>query len=139
MWGNATFTTVPSTKATMEPRMAALRVSRFCAAVMGPEATVRKISVRTTEMFGYTCSQRTSTTSKVAHLPKLLLIPLEDTVVFPTMDVTLPVDVGDEERVVLVPRHDGAHAKVGTIANVADRVRLPGGLRGASLEGASRG
>ena len=30
----------------------------------------------------------------------LLLVPLEDTVVFPTMDVTLPVDVGDEERVV---------------------------------------
>ena len=35
----------------------------------------------------------------------LLLIPLEDTVVFPTMDVTLPVDVGDDDRVLLVPRH----------------------------------
>src|SRR6059058_5332559 len=69
----------------------------------------------------------------------LLLIPLEDTVVFPTMDVTLPVDVGDEDRVVLVPRHDGAYAKVGTIAHVADRVRLPGGARGASLEGIARG
>src|ERR671910_718242 len=37
----------------------------------------------------------------------LLLVPLDDTVVFPTMDVTLPVDVGDETRVLLVPRHDG--------------------------------
>src|SRR5881275_2447449 len=69
----------------------------------------------------------------------LLLIPLEDTVVFPTMDVTLPVDVGDEERVLLVPRHDDDYAKVGTVARVADRVRLPGGLRGAQLEGAARG
>ena len=32
------------------------------------------------------------------------------------MDVTLPVDVGDEERVLLVPRHDGEYAAVGTIA-----------------------
>jgi ATP-dependent Lon protease len=69
----------------------------------------------------------------------LLLIPLDDTVVFPTMDVTLPVNVGDEERVLLVPRHEGEYAKVGTIARVADRVRLPGGVRGASLEGIARG
>src|SRR5436190_15061809 len=69
----------------------------------------------------------------------LLLIPLEDTVVFPTMDVTLPIDVGDEERVLLVPRHDGEYAGVGTIARVAELVRLPGGAHGASLEGVSRG
>ncbi|HEX7297913.1 MAG TPA: endopeptidase La [Solirubrobacteraceae bacterium] len=69
----------------------------------------------------------------------LLLIPLDDTVVFPTMDVTLPVDVGDEERVLLVPRHDGEYASVGTIARVAERVRLPGGARGAVLEGVARG
>ena len=50
-------------------------------------------------------------------MTSLLLIPLDDTVVFPTMDVTLPVDVGDEERVLLVPRHDGEYAKVGTIAD----------------------
>src|SRR2546423_8488 len=55
------------------------------------------------------------------------------------MDVTLPVDVGDADRVVLVPRHDGNFAKVGTIARVADVVRLPGGIRGAALEGESRG
>ncbi len=45
----------------------------------------------------------------------LLLVPLEDTVVFPTMDVTLPVDVGDEKRVLLVPRHESRFAAVGTI------------------------
>ena len=65
----------------------------------------------------------------------LLLVPLDDTVVFPTMDVTLPVDVAGEERVLLVPRHDGEFAKVGTIASVSEVVRLPGGGRGASLEG----
>src|SRR5919108_445950 len=68
----------------------------------------------------------------------LLLIPLDDTVVFPTMDVTLPVDVGDEEQVLLVPRHDGEYAPVGTIARVAERVRLPGGARGAVLQGVAR-
>ncbi|HSD80986.1 MAG TPA: AAA family ATPase, partial [Solirubrobacteraceae bacterium] len=69
----------------------------------------------------------------------LLLIPLDDTVVFPTMDVTLPVDTGSEDRVLLVPRHDGEYAKVGTIARVAERVRLPGGARGAHLQGVARG
>src|SRR3954451_2080957 len=74
------------------------------------------------------------------HMPQnLLLIPLDDTVVFPTMDVTLPVDTGDEEHVLLVPRHEGEYASVGTVARVAERVRLPGGLRGAMLEGVSRG
>ncbi len=72
-------------------------------------------------------------------MTKLLLIPLDDTVVFPTMDVTLPVDVGDAERVLLVPRHEGEYASVGTIARVSERVRLPGGARGASLEGVARG
>src|SRR3954463_13281108 len=69
----------------------------------------------------------------------LLLIPLDDTVVFPTMDVTLPVDTHDEERVLLVPRHQGEFAKVGTIARVTQTVRLPGGVRGAVLEGEARG
>src|SRR3954449_6178079 len=69
----------------------------------------------------------------------LLLIPLDDTVVFPTMDVTLPVDTHGEERVLLVPRHDGEFGKVGTIARVARTVRLPGGISGAVLEGEARG
>jgi ATP-dependent Lon protease len=69
----------------------------------------------------------------------LRLIPLDDTVVFPTMQVTLPVDVGDDTRVLLVPRHGTDYAKVGTIADVVERVRLPGGIRGVSLQGVARG
>ena len=72
-------------------------------------------------------------------MTSLLLIPLEDTVVFPTMDVTLPIDVEGEERVLLVPQHEGAFAKVGTIAMVGERVRLPGGGRATALSGVSRG
>src|SRR3954452_12901139 len=72
-------------------------------------------------------------------MTSLLLVPLDDTVVFPTMDVTLPVDAGDDERVLLVPRHDGEFAKVGTVAEVTDRVRLPGGARAVSLSGVARG
>src|ERR687894_2642746 len=69
----------------------------------------------------------------------LILVPLDDTVVFPTMDVTLPVEVGDEDRVLLVPRHEGEFAKVGTIAEVTDTVRLPGGARAVQLSGVARG
>ncbi len=72
-------------------------------------------------------------------MTQLLLIPLDDTVVFPTMDVTLPVDVGDDERVLLVPRHGSEFAKVGTIARVTERVRLPGGGRAVALSGEMRG
>jgi ATP-dependent Lon protease len=69
----------------------------------------------------------------------LPLVPLDDTVVFPTMDVTLPIDVGDDERVLLIPRHESEFAKVGTIAEVTDRVRLPGGARAVALTGVARG
>ena len=72
-------------------------------------------------------------------MTELLLIPLDDTVVFPTMDVTLPIDVEGEERVLLVPRHEGEYARVGTIARVVESMRLPGGARGAVLQGESRG
>jgi ATP-dependent Lon protease len=59
-------------------------------------------------------------------------------VVFPNMNVTIAVDVGDEERVLLVPRHEGAYAKVGTVAQVGERVRMPGGGRAVNLEGLHR-
>src|SRR3954451_3137794 len=72
-------------------------------------------------------------------MTSLLLVPLDDTVVFPTMDVTLPVDVGDEERVLLIPRHDSEFAAVGTVAEVTDTVRLPGGARAVQLSGVARG
>jgi len=70
---------------------------------------------------------------------RLLLIPLDDTIVFPTMTVTLTVDVGDEERVILVPRHENDFARVGTIARVDDHVRLPGGAHAVTLTGIERG
>jgi ATP-dependent Lon protease len=70
---------------------------------------------------------------------KLLLVPLEDIVVFPNMNVTLTVDVGDEDRVLLVPKHDDEYAAVGTVARVTDRVKLPGGAVAVALEGLFRG
>src|SRR3954466_14856027 len=69
----------------------------------------------------------------------LLLVPLDDLVVFPNMSATLTIDVGDEERVLLVPRHDGEFAKVGTVAEVVDHIRLPGGARAVELMGLHRG
>src|SRR5262249_21786778 len=44
---------------------------------------------------------------------RLRIIPLDETVVFPGMPVTLPVDVGGDALVLLVPRHDNTYAKVG--------------------------
>jgi len=70
---------------------------------------------------------------------RLLLVPLDDLVVFPSMNVTLTVDVGDEERVLLVPKHEDEYAKVGTVAEVTDRIRLPGGGRAVGLAGLHRG
>src|SRR5712692_1997282 len=55
------------------------------------------------------------------------------------MNVTISADVGDEARVLLVPRHDGEYARVGTVAEVAERVRLPGGVGAVSLVGLHRG
>jgi ATP-dependent Lon protease len=70
---------------------------------------------------------------------RLLLVPLDDAVVFPGMSLTLAVDVGEEERVLLVPRHEQDFANVGTVADVADRMRLPGGARAVALQGLHRG
>jgi ATP-dependent Lon protease len=72
-------------------------------------------------------------------MSRLLLVPLDDVVVFPGMSLTLAVDAGEEERVLLVPRHEQEFAGVGTVAEVSDRVRLPGGARGVSLTGLHRG
>jgi ATP-dependent Lon protease len=67
------------------------------------------------------------------------LIPLDDTVVFPHMQATLPVDVGTDERVFLVPRHGTDYAPVGVVAEVVERLRLPGGARAVGLRGLHRG
>jgi len=72
-------------------------------------------------------------------LSTLLLVPLDDNVVFPNMNVTISADLGDEDRVLLVPRHDGEYAKVGTVAEVGEHVRLPGGIGAVNLVGLHRG
>ena len=71
-------------------------------------------------------------------MENLLLVPVDDSVVFPNMTVTLAIDVGDAERVVLVPRKGDEFASVGTVANVVERVRLPGGGRAVALEAEHR-
>jgi ATP-dependent Lon protease len=71
-------------------------------------------------------------------LTELLLVPLEDTVVFPGMSVTLTVDVGDDDRVLLVPKHEGEYSSVGLVADVEERVRLRGGVRAVTLNGLHR-
>ncbi len=70
--------------------------------------------------------------------PRMRLIPLDDTVVFPNMGITLTIDVGDDTRVVLVPRHEGEFLEVGTIVEVTEQVRLPGGGRAVALSGEHR-
>ncbi len=72
------------------------------------------------------------------QMETLLLVPVDDSVVFPNMTLTLTVDVGDEERVVLVPRKGDEFASVGTVAEVVERVRLPGGAGAVALNGLYR-
>jgi len=72
-------------------------------------------------------------------MSRLLLVPLEDAVVFPTMTLSLAVDVGDEDRVLLVPEHENSYASVGTVADIVEHVRLPGGGRAVMLNGLHRG
>src|SRR3954466_9894157 len=55
------------------------------------------------------------------------------------MSLTLPIDAGSEERVLLVPVHEGEYASIGVVAEVADRVRLPGGMRATTVNGLHRG
>ena len=68
----------------------------------------------------------------------LRLIPLEDTVVFPGMTLTLPLETGEATQVLLVPRHGSQYAKVGVVASVNERVRLPNGSHAVVLSGLHR-
>jgi ATP-dependent Lon protease len=83
-------------------------------------------------------SSDTPQTTPSLPKPVLRLIPLEDTVVFPNMGITLTEEVGDDERVVLVPRHENEFLDVGTIAEVTERLRLPGGGHAVALSGEHR-
>src|SRR3954453_1692868 len=55
------------------------------------------------------------------------------------MSVTLTVEVGESERVFLVPVRDGEYAGVGTVAEVTGKMRLPGGGSAVTLAGGHRG
>jgi ATP-dependent Lon protease len=68
-----------------------------------------------------------------------LLIPLDETIVFPTVSATLPIDVGEEERVFLLPRSDGEFGRVGVVAEVIERGRSRGGAPVATVLGLHRG
>ncbi len=70
---------------------------------------------------------------------RLLLIPLDDTVVFPNMSLPLAIDTAGEERVLLVPRHESDFASVGTVAETGETIRLPGGVKAVTLQGLHRG
>src|SRR5439155_22036539 len=54
------------------------------------------------------------------------------------MTATLPLDVGGDSRVLLVPRHGGEYASVGTVAEVTELSRLAGGASVATVEGLHR-
>jgi ATP-dependent Lon protease len=72
------------------------------------------------------------------QMETLLLVPLDDSIVFPGMTVTLALDLGEESRVLLVPRTNGEFASVGTVAEVVDQIQLPGGVRAVTVEGSAR-
>src|SRR5436189_809552 len=70
---------------------------------------------------------------------RLLLVPLDDSVLFPTMTATVAADVGDEKRVFVLAREDGTYGSIGTVAEVVETGVLPGGLHAATLGGLHRG
>jgi ATP-dependent Lon protease len=70
---------------------------------------------------------------------QLLLIPLDDSVLLPNMTATIAADVGDAERLFVLPRTDGEYGRIGTVAEVVDTGRLPGGLNAVTLSGLHRG
>jgi ATP-dependent Lon protease len=68
-----------------------------------------------------------------------LLIPLDEAIVFPTVTATLPIDVGDEDRVFLLPRSDGEFARVGVVAEVLESGTSRRGNPVATVLGLHRG
>jgi len=67
------------------------------------------------------------------------LVPLDDAIVFPTVTATLPIDVGDDERVFLLPRTDGEYGRVGVVAEVVERGTSRRGHPVATVVGLHRG
>src|SRR5437763_4669603 len=55
------------------------------------------------------------------------------------MPVTLALDTGGDKHIFLMPRHGNKYAKVGVVAEVTERVQLPGRGFAVSLMGLHRG
>jgi ATP-dependent Lon protease len=70
---------------------------------------------------------------------QLLLVPLDDTILFPGMTATIAAEVGEAERVFLLPRREGEYGRIGTVAEVVESGRLPGGISAVTLTGLHRG
>ncbi len=70
---------------------------------------------------------------------QLPLVPLDDSILFPGMTATVGADVGDAERVFVLPHNDGEYGRVGTVAEVSEVGRLPGGVSAVTLTGLHRG
>jgi ATP-dependent Lon protease len=67
------------------------------------------------------------------------LVPLDDAIVFPTVTATLPIDVGEDERVFLLPRTDGEYGRVGVVAEVVEHGTSRRGHPLATVVGLHRG
>src|SRR3954454_16632725 len=67
------------------------------------------------------------------------LIALNEAIVFPTVTATLPIDVGTEERVFLIPRREGEYGRVGVVAEVIETGLSRRGRPVATVLGLHRG
>ena len=95
-------------------------------------------------------SDPTDTTDDHTFAPLTLpLIPLEDALVLPGMALSVDLaspeanaaidEVGDDRKVVLVPRVDGRFARIGVVAMLeGEPAMLPGGSRGVTLRALHR-
>ncbi|HVQ12530.1 MAG TPA: endopeptidase La, partial [Vicinamibacterales bacterium] len=72
-------------------------------------------------------------------MTRLRIVALDDTVVFPGMPISLPVDVGEDSKVLLVPRHGNSYGSVGVVAEVSERMRVGGHGLAASMTALHRG
>jgi ATP-dependent Lon protease len=70
---------------------------------------------------------------------RLLLIPVDDAIVFPGITASLPVDTGVDDRVFLLPRQNGEFGRIGVVAEVIERGQLPNGYQVATVVGLHRG
>jgi ATP-dependent Lon protease len=70
---------------------------------------------------------------------KYRLIPLDEAIVFPTVTATLPIEVGEDDRVFLIPRHEGEYGRVGVVAEVVEHGMSRRGHPVATVVGLHRG